>query len=100
VAQRRREIGIRLALGERPGAVVTRIVREALVLAGGGLVVGVAIAGFSGSFLRGALVGVTLFDPLVIAATIAIVGSTALLAAAVPGWHASHVDPLRAVRSE
>src|SRR5439155_1659115 len=59
VAQRRGEMGIRLALGAKPGALVLSVVREALSLAVIGLVVAIPVTLMSGSFLGRYLVGVT-----------------------------------------
>jgi putative ABC transport system permease protein len=100
VAQRSGEIGIRLALGAGPGGVVFGVMRDALTLAAGGLLVAIPITLMSGSFLSKFLVGVTPRDPLVLGATAAIIGVTALLAAAGPGLRASRVDPMVALRSE
>jgi putative ABC transport system permease protein len=76
------------------------VMREALTLAGAGLLVAVPITLSTGSFLRGFLVGVTPYEPTVLLATIAIIGATALLAATGPGLRASRVDPIVALRSE
>ena len=100
VAQRTSEIGIRLALGAKPAAVVFKVMRDALMLAAGGLLVALPVTMISGSFLSKFLVGVTPRDPLVLGATAAIIGVTALLAAAGPGLRASRVDPMVALRCE
>jgi putative ABC transport system permease protein len=100
VAQRAGEIGVRLALGAKPGAVVLGVIGDALKLAAGGLLVAVPITLMSGSFLSTFLVGVTPRDPLVLGATVAIIASTALIAGAGPGLRASRVDPMIALRCE
>jgi putative ABC transport system permease protein len=100
VAQRSPEMGIRLALGARPGALVRSVLREALLLAVVGLLIAVPSTALSGAFLSRYLVGVTPGNPLVLTATIAIIAATALTAAAGPALRASRVDPLVALRSE
>ena len=100
VAQRSPEIGIRLALGARPAALVRSVLREAMLLAVVGLLIAVPSTALSGAFLSRYLVGVTPGNPLVLTATIAIIAATALTAAAGPALRASRVDPLVALRSE
>jgi predicted permease len=100
VAQRSPEIGIRLALGARPGALVRSVLREAAFLAGVGLLVAVPATLLGGSFLSRYLVGVTPGNPLVLSATITVIAVTALLAAAGPALRASRVDPMVALRCE
>jgi predicted permease len=97
VAQRRREIGIRLALGSTGGAVFGLVVKEGLRI----VLIGLAL-GFVGLFaLRHALVavlyGVTPFDPTVIASVAIALGLVALLAMSIPARRASRVSPVVAL---
>jgi len=99
VAERQREIGVRVALGARPAAVVRLVVTRALKLTGIGLVVGLAGAVAVGRVLEGLLYGVSgTLTPLIgVFATLLI---TALLAAFLPARQASRVDPMVALRAE
>jgi putative ABC transport system permease protein len=100
VVQRSSELGIRLALGARPLALVRSVLREAIWLAAIGLLVAVPSTILGGSLLSRYLFGVTPGDPLALTATIAIVAVTALAAATGPALRATRVDPLVALRSE
>jgi putative ABC transport system permease protein len=100
VAQRRSEIGIRLALGIPPRAILVRVLLDALRITVIGLWIGAPLAWLAGRFLRSFLYGVTPYDPLALASAVAIIVTTALIAAAAPGLRASRVDPLVALRCE
>lgn len=97
VAQRRREIGIQIALGASPGAVQSRIVRETLALAAIGLVVGLATSLGGGRLLAGLLYGVAPLDPPTYLVTIVALGGVALLAGYVPARRAARTDPMVAL---
>ncbi len=99
VAQRRREIGVRVALGARPAAVVALVVGQATGLAGAGLAVGLA-GGFAvARALRGELWGVGGPAPSLFAVTLVLL-LTALAAAFVPSRRATRVDPMVVLREE
>jgi predicted lysophospholipase L1 biosynthesis ABC-type transport system permease subunit len=100
VAQRTREIGVRIALGATPRTVVGTIVRRASALVLMGLTIGVAGALALTRVLEGELFGVTPTDPAAFAAVTIILGATALLASAIPAWRAATVDPLVALRTD
>lgn len=100
VAQRRGEIGIRLALGTPPGGIIGGVLREALRITAIGLLMAAPLAWIAGRFLRSFLYGVTPYDPVALAWALAIVVGTALAAAAGPGVRASRVDPMSALRCE
>jgi putative ABC transport system permease protein len=100
VAQRTREIGIRIALGARPDQVVGSVVREGLMLAAGGLALGIA-----GSFVTTRLLETLLYDvhgtdPLTYTAVAALLIGVALVATYIPSRRAAHVDPVTALRAE
>jgi predicted permease len=100
VSQRTREIGIRLALGARRGAVVAMVVRQAAGLAVAGLVVGLVLAAAASSAVQTLLFGI---EPTDIATYASVAGGllvVALLASYLPARRASRVDPVRALRYE
>lgn len=100
VASRRREIGIRLAVGASPIAIAARTFGDGLRSAGLGVVLGVALALITGRYLRGMLVDVSASDPLLLALTVAVLLGTAAAAAAIPAWRAARIDPLTVLRQE
>lgn len=100
VAQRHAEFGVRLALGARPNVLSTIVLKEAMHVIGGGLVVAIAGALALGSVLRSFLFGVAPNDPGTLLAVGALMAATALLAAYIPSRRASRVDPMTALRGE
>jgi putative ABC transport system permease protein len=94
VAQRRREIGIRVALGSTPGRIVRLVLHEGLVLVGLGLVVGIAGSFLLRSAVASQIYRVSPFDPLVLLSVIAVLGAIALAACLVPARRAVQVDPM------
>jgi predicted permease len=94
VAQRRREIGIRVALGSTPGRIVRLVLHEGLVLVGLGLVVGIAGSFLLRSAVASQIYRVSPFDPLVLLSVIAVLGVIALAACLVPARRAVQVDPM------
>ena len=100
VANRTREIGIRMALGATAGAVTGRFVMEGLRLIGAGALLGVAGALALTRFLRTMLAGTSPTDPLTFAGIVALMAVAGLLAAWLPARRAGRVDPLAALRAE
>jgi predicted permease len=100
VTQRTREIGIRMALGARPGVVRRSVLGEAGRLAALGCVIGVASALAASRLIAGMLFGVSPTHPASYAAVVLILGLTSLLAGYVPARRATKVDPMVALRSE
>jgi putative ABC transport system permease protein len=100
VTRRTHEIGIRMALGARPGAVRLAVIRSGMSLALFGLLGGVASALALSRLLGGMTYGVAPTDPLTLAAVAALFGGVALLACWLPARRASRLDPLVALRSE
>ncbi len=100
VAQRRAEIGIRMALGASAPDVLRLVLRRGLVLSAIGLAIGLAVAVGLTRLLRGLLFEVTPLDPATyLLVSVTLVG-TALLACAVPARRATRVDPLQTLRHE
>ena len=100
VSQRKREVGIRMALGAHSGEVQRMFVTRGLMLTGVGLAVGLVAAAALMRLLSSLLFGVNPFDPLTYAAVVAGLGIVALIATWLPARHASKVDPMLALRSE
>jgi ABC-type antimicrobial peptide transport system permease subunit len=94
LGQRRREIGIRLAVGSSPSGIFRLFLREGLVLIGAGLVVGVAGAAALRKAVENQIYEVQPFDPLVIGAVTVVLGGLALAACLRPAQQAMHVDPV------
>ena len=99
VAQRTREIGIRVALGAQPRQVTAPIVREGIVLALMGIGLGLGGALAATRLLSSFLFGVEATDPLTFAAVAALLLGVALLASYIPSRRASKIDPLDALRA-
>jgi len=100
VARRTREIGIRMALGARRGAVVWMVLRDVLLLTGMGLLISVPAALGASKLIESMLFGVKSGDPASMAAAIAILLGAALVAGYLPARKASRIDPMAAVRHE
>lgn len=100
VAARRREIGIRLAVGASPASIAVRTFFDGLRSAGVGIALGLGLALLTGRYLQGLLVDVSASDPALLALTAAVLLGTASLAAAIPAWRAARVDPLTVLRQE
>lgn len=100
VSQRRREVGIRMALGAQSDAVQRIFVSRGLALTAIGVVLGLISAAALMRVLSSLLFGVNPFDPLTYAAVAAGLGSVALLATWLPARQATRIDPMLALRAE
>ncbi len=100
VAQRTREIGIRLALGARPASILSEILRQAALLAASGIVIGILAALALARALGSLLYGVSPRDPWTIGGTAVVMLAISLAASAVPARRAMQVDPVVALREE
>lgn len=98
VQQRRREIGIRMALGASVRKVQGMVVREGLRLAALGVGIGIAGALVVSGLLRGVLYGVQPTDPVTFVAVVVILTVAAVLACILPARRAARIDPQRAIR--
>jgi predicted permease len=100
VAQRRREIAIRMALGSTGAGVVRLVLREGLVLVAIGLAAGFAGAAALQKAVANQVYGVRPLDPLVIGGVTVLLGTIALAACALPARRATRVDPMEVLRYE
>ncbi|HEX3986050.1 MAG TPA: ABC transporter permease [Acidobacteriaceae bacterium] len=100
VSWRTREIGIRLALGAQRWQIISGVVRQSLLLALGGSVVGLTAAALVAQLLRSFLYGVRAVDPLTFGGVAVLMTLLALLAAWVPARRAASVDPMKTLRME
>jgi ABC-type antimicrobial peptide transport system permease subunit len=100
VSRRAREIGIRGALGATPRDVVRFVIGIAMRPAALGACVGLAGALAATRVLESELFETAPADPLVIAAVVALLASTALAAASIPAWKATRIDPAEVLRAE
>jgi predicted permease len=100
VAQRTREIGIRMALGAERREIFRLVVRQGMVLTAVGCAVGLAAAVVLTRFLTSLLYGVSPTDPWTIAAVLLVLAVTALAACYLPARRAMRVDPMTALRHE
>jgi predicted permease len=100
VSRRYREIGIRMALGARPGSVIALVMRETGFLVGLGALIGVPAAFALTRLVSGLLYGLKPQDPLTIAAAILVLLATTALATWIPARRAAAIDPMSALRWE
>jgi ABC-type antimicrobial peptide transport system permease subunit len=100
VSRRTSEIGVRMALGARPGNVLWDVLREALALIALGLAVGLPVVLLASRSISALLYGLQPNDPATLAMTIVILTSVAAIAALLPAWRASRVSPMTALRHE
>jgi putative ABC transport system permease protein len=100
VSRRRREIGIRMALGAAPGSVIRLVLGRVCLMIAAGAVIGAAASMWTTQFTASLLFGLEPRDPITLALAVLILSGAGLLAALPPAWHASHVDPSVALRAE
>ena len=100
VAQRTREIGLRMALGAEPARVRSMVLKQVGVMTAVGGVIGLAGAVWLGRFAQSLLFDLQGHDPVVLAGSAALLTCVALAAGFIPAHRASRVDPMRALRYE
>ncbi|MBS0660833.1 MAG: ABC transporter permease [Verrucomicrobia bacterium] len=100
VAQRRQEMGLRLALGATARDLVKLIVRQGAWQLAFGLALGIALAAGGAQLLAAQLYGVRALDPLSFVATVVALGAAGLIASLLPGLRASRTDPAEALRGQ
>ncbi len=100
VAQRTKEIGIRMALGSDPGRIFKLVFREGVGIVAFGFVLGVLCSWVLGRYMESVLYGVRPLDPVVMALVSLTLIAVALMATTLPAWRATRVDPIIALRQE
>jgi len=100
VARRRKELGIRLALGAEPKGVVWIVMREVLILLTIGLAVGIPSAIALGRYVSSQLYGIQPNDPFIAVSTVVLLAVVSLAAGLIPAGRASRIDPVLALRYE
>jgi putative ABC transport system permease protein len=100
VAQRSKEIGIRIALGSQVRGVVARVIRDGLVLAGIGLLIGTCAAVGLTRLMTNMIYTVSATDPTTFVAGILLLAAVALAASWIPALRAARADPVQALREE
>jgi ABC-type antimicrobial peptide transport system permease subunit len=100
VAQRRREIGVRMALGADRGRVLTHVLKQGLVLTGIGVAAGLAGAFALNQVIASMLFGVRPADPATLGLVVTTIVGVAAAACWLPAWRASRLDPNVVLRSE
>jgi ABC-type antimicrobial peptide transport system permease subunit len=100
VVRRRKELGIRLALGAQPGGVIWLVMREVLLLLAIGLAVGVPAAMAAGRYISSQLYGIDPYDPTIAIVTVILLAAVSVAAGLIPAHRASRIDPILALRYE
>jgi len=100
VAQMNREIGIRIAFGAHPRAVLTEVLRKGIVLSGLGIGFGLAGALLTTRLLQGLVVGISTTDLTAFTAAVAVLFAATVLATLIPARRAVRIDPVRVLTSE
>ena len=100
VAERTREIGIRVALGAEPRRVLRVVLQSGVHLSVIGIILGAAGAAFAVRLLRGMVYGVSIYDPWMFAASAGSLLGVAILASYIPARRAASVDPVNALRAD
>jgi predicted permease len=100
VAERRREIGIRMALGAGHRSVLTQVMKQGLVLTAVGLIIGLGGAFALNQLIASLLYGVQPTDPATLAAVVGTITLVAMVACGLPAWRASRMDPNIVLRQD
>jgi predicted lysophospholipase L1 biosynthesis ABC-type transport system permease subunit len=100
VARRRKELGVRLALGAQPAMLMWLVMKEVLVLLAIGLAIGVPSALALGQYVSSQLYGIEPSDPWIAGTTMALLTAVSAAAGLIPAHRASRIDPILALRYE
>jgi len=100
VAERTREIGVRLALGASRASILALVVRQGMILTALGVLTGLGGAVAASQAIAAMLFGVSRLDPLTYLGGIVLLASVSMIACTVPAWRAMQVDPIVALRYE
>jgi len=100
VLRRTREIGIRMALGAGRASVIWMLLRSALAMAFAGMAISIPLSTWLSALVAANMVGVSRGDPGILATACVILTGVAILAASIPAWKASRIEPMRTLRCE
>jgi ABC-type antimicrobial peptide transport system permease subunit len=100
VTARRREFGVRMALGARASQILASITGQAALVTSVGIAIGIAASFALARFMTALVFGVTPHDPMTFAVVPLLLAAVAATAALVPGLRAARVDPMRALRED
>jgi ABC-type antimicrobial peptide transport system permease subunit len=100
VAQRTRELAVRMALGAERRMVLALVLRQGAALALSGVALGIGLALLAGRFVRELLYGITATDPVAIGGVAVLVAGASVVAGWFPARRATRVDPMEAMRAE
>jgi putative ABC transport system permease protein len=100
VVERMREIGVRLAVGASRGNILSLVVRQAMVLAAVGVIIGMSGAAMASRAMIALLFGISPLDPVTYAAVVTMLLAVSAVACWVPAWRAARIDPAITLRGE
>ena len=100
VVRRKKELGIRLALGAQPASVIWLVMREVLLLLAIGLAIGIPAAIGAGRYISAELYGIEANDPFIAVSTTVLLAAVSAAAGLIPAHRASRIDPILALRYE
>ena len=100
VLQTTHDIGVRMAVGASPRAVLGMVLASAMGMAAGGIAIGAALTLAATRLMKGMLYGVSAADPVTFASVAALLAGVALAASLIPAWRATKVDPMVVLRYE
>jgi predicted permease len=100
VSQRTQEIGVRVALGARPGDVFAMVLRNGVFLTAAGVAIGLSLALAVGRTMEGLLAGIKPWDAVALTAAAGAAAVLGIVSACAPAWRAVSIDPIQAIRAE
>jgi ABC-type antimicrobial peptide transport system permease subunit len=100
VVQRRHELGIRMALGAAPAAIMRLMLRDSATVVGLGIIIGILVAVSTARLAKALLYGLASNDPATVIAASIVLLAASLVAAFIPAYRAAKTDPVIALRHE